>query len=151
MVLLKHQRRNGVTMKTFTSLFAVVVLGAALATAATSSTTHAKITIRHQTSHCHAWALGHGPYTAHLDAALAAGGTITITNNDVMSHRLIEKGGPSATISGSPAMSHMGATTTVKFLHPGTYVFTTKTGEDYMKGVKTTGEDNVLTLRVVVR
>jgi hypothetical protein len=45
----------------------------------------------------------------------------------------------------------MGATTTVKFLHPGTYVFTTKPGEDYMKGVKTTGEDNVLTLKVVVR
>ena len=48
-------------------------------------------------------------------------------------------------------MSHMGATTTVKFPHAGTYVFTTKPGEDYMKGVMTTGEDNVLTLKVVVR
>jgi plastocyanin len=138
-------------MKTFTSLLAVVVLGAALATAAASSTTHATITIRHQTSHCHTWALGHGTYAAHLNAAIAAGGTITFKNNDVMSHRLIEKSGPRAVISGSPAMSHMGATTTVKFPHAGTYVFTTKPGEDYMKGVMTTGEDNVLTLKVVVR
>ncbi len=86
-------------MKTFTSLFAVVVLGAALATAAASSTTHAKITIRHQTSHCHAWAFGQGAYGAHLNAAIAVGGTITFTNNDVMSHHLIQterpKGGRS--------------------------------------------------------
>ena len=138
-------------MKTFTSLFAVVVLGAALATAAASSTTHAKITIRHQTSHCHAWALGQGAYGAHLNAAIAVGGTITFTNNDVMSHHLIQQSGPKAVVSGSPMMSHMGATTSVKFPRAGTYAFTTKAGEDYMKGVKTTGEDNVLTLRVVVR
>lgn len=138
-------------MKTVTSLVAVVVLGAALATAAASSTTHAKITIRHQTSHCHAWALGQGAYGAHLNAALAVGGTITFKNDDVMSHRLIEKSGPKAVISGSPAMSHIGATATVKFPRAGTYVFTTKVGEDYMKGVETTGEDNVLILKVVVR
>ena len=48
-------------------------------------------------------------------------------------------------------MSHFGATSKVTFLRAGTYVFTTKAGEDYMKGVKTTGEDNVLTLKVVVR
>ena len=48
-------------------------------------------------------------------------------------------------------MSHVGATASVKFPRAGTYVFTTKAGEDYMKGVKTIGEDNVLTLKVVVR
>jgi plastocyanin len=138
-------------MKSLTSLLAVVVLGAALATGAASSASHAKITIRHQTSRCHAWALGQGPYKARLFASIAVGGTITIKNNDVMSHRLIEKSGPKATISGSPAMSHIGASATVKFPHAGTYVFTTKAGEDYMKGVETTGEDNVLILKVVVR
>jgi hypothetical protein len=30
---------------------------------------------------------------------------------------------------------------------PGVYVFGTKPGEDYMKGVTTTGADNVLTLK----
>jgi plastocyanin len=138
-------------MKTLTSLLAVAILGAAIATVAAGSTANAQITIRHQTSHCHAWALGQGAYAAHLDARLAVGGTITVTNNDVMSHRLIEKSGPTAKISVSPLMSHMGAKATVKFPRAGTYVFTTKAGEDYMKGVKTTGEDNVLTLKVVVR
>ena len=32
----------------------------------------------------------------------------------------------------------------------GTYKFTTRVGEDYMKGIKTTGPDNVLKLTVVV-
>jgi plastocyanin len=142
-----------IAMKTLTSLLAVVILGAgvATATASSSSTSHARITIRHQMHHCHTWALGSGTYAAHLNASLAVGGTITITNNDVMSHRLIEKSGPTAVFSSSPLMSHIGATTKVKFPRAGTYVFTTKPGEDYMKGVMTMGEDNVLTLKVVVR
>jgi len=77
--------------------------------------------------------------------------TITIKNNDVMSHRLIEKTGPTAVFSGSRLMARIGATTKVTFPRAGTYVFTTQAGEDYMKGVKTTGEDNVLTLKVIVR
>ena len=139
-------------MKSLTSVLAVVVVGVAIATsAAASPANHANVTIRHQTNHCHTWALGQGAYAAHLTASLAVGGTITIRNNDVMSHRLIEKSGPKAVISGSQSMSHFGATSKVTFLRAGTYVFTTKPGEDYMKGVKTTGEDNVLTLKVVVR
>lgn len=138
-------------MKTFTSILAAAILSLAFATVALGSATHAQITIRHQTSHCHAWALGHGPYAARLSTALAVGDTITFTNNDVMSHRLIEKSGPRATYAGSQLMARVGAATKVTFTRVGTYVFTTKPGDDYMKGVKTTGEDNVLTLRVVVR
>jgi hypothetical protein len=47
-------------------------------------------------------------------------------------------------------MKHMGATAYVGFPTKGTYVFTTKAGEDYMSGVKTIGEDNVLKLVVTV-
>jgi hypothetical protein len=47
-------------------------------------------------------------------------------------------------------MARMGARTKVTFTKAGTYRFTTKVGEDYMKGVKTVGEDNVLKLTVVV-
>jgi hypothetical protein len=47
-------------------------------------------------------------------------------------------------------MNHMGATATVSFARAGTYVFKTKVGEDYMAGVKTVGEDNVLRLTVKV-
>jgi hypothetical protein len=39
----------------------------------------------------------------------------------------------------------------VTFTKPGVYTFTTKAGEDYMSGVKTIGEDNVLKLTVTVR
>jgi len=47
-------------------------------------------------------------------------------------------------------LARMGAATRITFAHPGVYRFTTKAGEDYMAGVKTLGEDNVLTLTVRV-
>ncbi len=48
-------------------------------------------------------------------------------------------------------MRHIGARITLSFPHAGTYRLITKAGDDYMKGVKTIGEDNVLTLTVTVR
>ena len=44
----------------------------------------------------------------------------------------------------------MGARSSVTFPTAGTYVLSTKAGEDYMKGVQTIGEDNTLHIRVVV-
>jgi hypothetical protein len=44
----------------------------------------------------------------------------------------------------------MSARAHVGFPAKGTYVFTTKAGEDYMQGIKTIGEDNVLKLTVIV-
>ena len=45
----------------------------------------------------------------------------------------------------------MGASLKVTLTKPGVYHFTTKPGEDYpMAGMKTTGEDNVLKLTVIV-
>jgi len=50
-----------------------------------------------------------------------------------------------------PAMlARMGSSSKVTFTKPGVYKFTTKVGEDYMSGVKTVGEDNVLRLTVTV-
>ena len=139
-------------MKTAIALSAAAVLGTTVVgVCAAASPNNARVTIRHQTAHCHAWALNSGPYAAHLDTSVAVGGTIIVTNNDVMPHRLIEKSGPNAVLSSSPSMSHVGAKLKVMFPRAGTYIFTTKAGEDYMKGVKTTGDDNVLTLKVVVR
>jgi plastocyanin len=98
--------------------------------------------------------------------ALARGSAITFTNNDVMPHTLIKMSGPGVRMrngntmpmgmgmhgTASPGvMNHMGATTIVSFSRAGTYVFTTKPGEDYMSGFKTVGEDNVLRLTVTVR
>jgi len=44
----------------------------------------------------------------------------------------------------------MGASARLTFSAKGKYVFTTRAGEDYMKGVKTIGADNVLRLVVTV-
>ena len=52
---------------------------------------------------------------------------------------------------GPSMMAHMGATVKITFAHAGVYRFTTKAGEDYMPGMKTIGEDNVLRLTVTVR
>jgi plastocyanin len=139
-------------MKWLAAIVPTIALGAIVAaTAFAAAPQHATVTIHHQMKGCHSWALGSGPSTAHVNAKLAVGGTITFTDNDVMSHQLIKKSGPTVTYSGLHTMKHMGATLELTFPHAGTYRFTTKAGEDYMKGVKTIGEDNVLTLTVTVR
>jgi hypothetical protein len=67
-----------------------------------------------------------------------------------MPHKLVLTSGPALRIA--PAtLGHTGALVKVTFARSGVYHFTTRAGEDYMAGVKTTGEDNVLRLTVTVR
>jgi plastocyanin len=130
--------------------FALAALAVTFAAAA-ATPKHATVLIRHQTAHCHAWAFANGKFGAAASGTVAKGATITFTNNDVMPHKLILKSGPTPTFKGSPLLNKMGASVIVSFPKAGTYVFGTKVGEDYMKGVKTTGEDNVLTLKITVK
>ena len=132
-----------------TGLAALALVAGALATAAPAN--NATVVIRHQLQHCHTWSFDGGKFVANAKGTVARGGLIVFTNNDVMSHELSQKSGPSVVFASSPRMGHMGATTVVVFPKAGTYVFGTKPGQDYMNGVKTIGADNVLTLRVVVR
>ena len=127
---------------------AAVALVAAIASAGTPSS--AKVVIRHQLRGCHSWSLNGGPFKAAQTLSLARGGTITFVDNDVMSHQLVKTSGPAVKFVGNPKMSKIGASTKAVFAKAGTYRFTTKAGEDYMKGVKTIGEDNVLKLTVKV-
>ena len=127
----------------------VVVLVAPSVVSAAPKT--ATVTIRHEVKGCHAWSVNGGVFGASQSVTLARGGSIRFTNNDVMSHALIKLSGPAVRMANAGAMNHMGATTTVSFARAGTYVFKTKAGEDYMAGVKTVGEDNVLRLTVKVR
>ena len=133
------------------STLATVVTAVLLAGAATAASPagHASILIRHQMRGCHSWSVNRGPFKATQSIALRRGGWITVVDNDVMPHKLVQTSGPSARIQ-TPSMAHMGATAKVSFAHSGVYRFTTKVGEDYMAGVKTTGEDNVLRLTVRV-
>ena len=129
---------------------AALVGATAAAAAVAGPPRQVNVTIRHQMHHCHAWAAGTGSYTSALRVAVAQNGTLTITNNDVMPHRLIQKSGPAVRLSGNASMSHPGAEFSMTFSRPGVYRFVTKAGEDYTKGIRTVGEDNVLTMKVTV-
>lgn len=139
-------------MKRLTPLVFGAILAAVLAAGALGSASAprtVKITIRHQVAHCHTWSAG-GAWKASLAVTVARGGTIHFRNNDVMPHKLVKVSGPAATFVGRANMNHMGATVAIKLAKAGVYTFTTKPGEDYMQGMKTTGEDNVLRLKVRV-
>jgi hypothetical protein len=128
-----------------TMLVALAVAGSAVA-----ATNNATLTIRHQTHGCHNWTLDGGKsWHATQSIKFVRGAVLTVVDNDVMSHTLIQVSGPKATLVHA-AMKHMGATAHVAFPTKGTYVFKTRAGEDYMKGIKTIGEDNVLKLVVTV-
>ena len=125
---------------------------AALLLAAPASTqAGATVTIRHQLRGCHAWSVNGGPYKASQSIVLAPSSVLTVVNDDVMPHRLVELSGPALKLAATADMNHSGATTKLRFATPGVYTFRTKAGEDYVKGIKTIGEDNVLKLKVTVR
>jgi plastocyanin len=148
------------------ALIAVAILGSLLLTACGSSSSTPKahlpaagsdgakaasLVIQHATVGCHDWSLNGSPLAAHQVARLQHGNGITITDNDVMPHELVQTAGPAAQMAGTQ-MGKMGAQSTVVFPTPGVYKFTTKAGEDYPSaaGLVTRGEDHVLTLTVYV-
>ena len=128
------------------TIVALALAGSALASSGLKSAT---ITIRHETHGCHSWSLNGTSWGARQTLSVARGSTLAVVDNDVMPHKLIQVSGPKATIAHN-AMQHMHATAYVGFAARGTYVFTTKAGEDYMQGIKTTGADNALRLVVKV-
>ncbi len=112
----------------------------------------ATVVIRHQVHGCHTWSFAGGAFKASQAVRIARGGTITIINNDVMPQKLSQKGGPAAHESGNPTMNHMGASVKVTFPKAGVYTFVSVGGEDYSyaKNADTTGEDNLLRIKVTV-
>jgi hypothetical protein len=153
------------TKSPFTALAAVAALLLATAATAASAPSQASLIIRHQVRGCHAWSVNGGSFKASQAIVLRRGGSLVITNNDVMPHALVKTSGPAVSIvnlktgtmgmgmrmSRIPgAMTHMGASAKVIFSKAGVYRFTTRAGDDYMSGMKTIGEDNVLRLRVTV-
>jgi len=136
---------------TILSLLALATAALVTASIASASSANgASLVIRHQVRGCHSWALNGGAFNPKQSISLARGATLTVKNTDVMPHTLIKANGP-AVLLRNATMGRMGAVATVTFRAGGTYVFTTKAGEDYTTGVKTTGPDNVLSLIVHVR
>jgi len=153
-------------MKRLVLLTSLAALAATLASASLAAAPRsAAVTIRHQTRGCHTWSLNRGPYKTAIDARLARGGSITVTNNDLMVQKLILTSGPPVLMSHVPhqhmmgpsmprftgrgVMKHMRESVKVTFSRPGVYRFTTEDLGDYMM-LKTSGEDNHLFLIVHV-
>ena len=151
-------------MRRYLFSFAALVL-ALVVVAPASAKQSVNVTIRHEVKGCHAWSVNGGPFQAAQSLRVKPGAVVTITNTDVMSHQLVQQAGFHVAFKNlaAPAnaigdkgpykagdMAKIGAGTRLVLSKPGTYRFTTKGGEDYMKGVKTVGEDNVLELTIVV-
>jgi cellulose synthase/poly-beta-1,6-N-acetylglucosamine synthase-like glycosyltransferase len=117
---------------------------------------------------CHAWSLNGRPLVVKQAVKLARGGSLTLTNNDLMAQELVKKSGsavkwsllgPAAKsqvmkgesmgMAGRYTLSHMGARLKVTFAKAGTYRFALMDRGDYAE-VKTIGDDHELTLKVVV-
>ena len=146
------------------ALAATAVLGL-VATSASAHVSPNTILIRHQQRGCHAWSAGVGsPYKAALSVKLARGASLTVVNGDAMAHQIFQTAGPRVAIKklpstmpdmshefkGTGVMAHNGASVKMVFSKAGVYKFKTRFGEDYMKMADTIGEDNTLTLKVVV-
>jgi plastocyanin len=138
-------------MTTKNRIFTTALLLAVAGLLAGTAFAHASktITIRHQTRGCHAWSFANGTYKASLKIKVDRHTGLVFVNNDVMPHKLVQVAGPKAALT-TPKMNHMSAKAVVTFSKAGTYKFTTKAGEDYMKGMKTIGPDNILKLTVTV-
>ncbi len=115
---------------------------------AASKTQLASLVISHAKVGCHNWALNGGAMKVSQTVSLTPGSTLTVTDQDVMAHTVVQTAGPNAVIQ--TPLTNQTQAATLRFTHPGTYRFTTHAGEDYTAGVTTTGEDHMLRLTVIV-
>lgn len=154
-------------MKRTTVVLAVLATAlAAFALVASAAPKSATLVIRHQVHGCHAWSFNGGAYKVVQKIQLARGGSLLVTDNDVMPHQLVKTSGPALVVKlikpgtmgkgmmkgpfSHGMMGRMGATLKVTFPAKGVYKLTTKPGEDYFDAGETVGEDNVLRAIVTV-
>lgn len=110
----------------------------------------ATLTIQHVQEGCHIWSDGQRQ-AANMKLRMAKGGALTLVNNDIDVHRLVQLEGPDVAL-GSTMM--MGGRMALVFPAAGVYRLRTETveveGMDEMMEVETEGPDNELELQVVV-
>src|SRR3954447_3763631 len=137
-------------MRRFIALLTISAATAVALAATASASPSASILIRHQVQGCHSWSVNGNTYAAAQKIVVRPTTRFTVTDNDVMPHQLVQLSGPKVSFV-APAMNKPGAHASFQVFKKGTYVFRTKAGEDWMKGMATKGEDNVLKLTVIVR
>ncbi len=117
--------------------------------AASASLATQKLTIQHVQKGCHLWSNGHTT-GALMRLHLRLGQKLSILDQDVDAHQMMELAGPMHVRMGGPMMMNRGMT--FAFTKKGVYRFATKTVEMEGSGmdVKTVGPDNHLRLLVTV-
>ena len=108
----------------------------------------ASLVIHHANVGCHDWALNGGVDQVAQQISLTRGSTLTITDQDIMSHAVMQTGGPKIVIANP--LTNQKKVATIQFTQPGTYQFGTKAGEDYAPAPATKGADHNLKITVVV-
>ena len=137
-------------MRRFIALLAISAATVTALAATASASPNASILIRHQVMGCHSWSVNGDTFAAAQKIVVGPKTRFTVTDNDLMPHTLFQLSGPKVSLT-TPAMTKPAAHASFQVLKKGTYVFGTKAGEDWVKGVVTKGEDNVLRLTVIVR
>jgi hypothetical protein len=123
--------------------------GAGMMASASTAPASSKLTIQHVPRGCHVWS--NGKTTSPLmRLMLKPGGTLSILDQDIDAHQLMQLSGPMKLHLGGPMMTSRGMT--IAFPRKGVYGLKTKTVE--MPGAamddKTVGPDNTLRLMVTV-
>src|SRR4051794_2381226 len=95
-----HYKQMGIAIATLAA--PLLALGGAA-----NASPHATLTIRHQVRGCHAWSYNASPYAAAQTVAVRPGTTVTVVDNDIMPHMLVQNGGARVTLSGA-AMARIG-------------------------------------------
>ena len=118
-------------------------------TMASNSLATRKLTIQHVQKGCHVWSDGETT-SAMMRLHLRPGQKLSILDQDVDPHQMMELAGPMHLRMGGPMMTSQGMT--LSFMKSGVYRLGTKTVEmkDGGMDVKTTGPDNNLRLVVTV-
>ena len=119
----------------------IFVFTSGLATGAATK----QVAIVHVTKGCHVWSMG-AKKNASLNLTLKHGATLTVVNQDLDMHKLVQVSGPK--IAAGPFMM-MNQRVVLRFAKTGVYRFHTKVAD--MRGMpeaKTMGPDNKLVLTV---
>jgi hypothetical protein len=123
--------------------------GSDMMASASTAPASSKLTIQHVRRGCHVWS--NGKMTSPMmRLALKPGGTLSVLDQDVDAHQMLQFAGPMRLHMGGPMMMARG--TTITFPRKGVYRLGTKTVEmpGQMMDVKTIGPDNKLRLVVTV-
>ncbi len=123
--------------------------GTAMMASASMAPASSNLTIQHVQRGCHVWSNGKTTGVT-MRLRLRSGGQLSVLDQDVDAHQMLQLAGPVRLHMGGPMMMARG--TTIAFPRKGVYRLGTKTVEmpGGMMEVKTIGSDNNLRLVVTV-